>query len=66
MRTFLILGALFFFLHSSWAPSWGQHLANWGLVLVALGFLGGMASKSKIRYQRNRYYDNDFYDQQHR
>lgn len=65
MRTLLILAGLFFFLHSSWAPAWGAHLANWSLLLVALVFFGGVASKAKIPYRRNRMYDNDYYDQQH-
>jgi hypothetical protein len=62
MRTLLILAGLFFFLHSSWAPSWGAHLANWSLLLAALSYFGGMASK--ISYRRNRLYDNDYYDKQ--
>lgn len=65
MRTLLILAGFFFFLHSSWAPSWGAHLANWGLLVLALSYFGGLSSKAKISYRRNRLYDNDYYDQQH-
>jgi hypothetical protein len=70
MRTLLILAALFYFLHSSWAPSWGAPLANWALVLAALTYFGGVSKRLNIPYHRNRYYDNDYYhndyhDQQH-
>lgn len=64
MRTFLILAALFFFLHSNFAPSWGAPAANWALVVVALSYFGGAASKIKLPRQ-NRIYNNDYYDQQH-
>ena len=65
MRTFLICAALFYFLHTSWAPTWGHHVANWAGIVYVLSLVGGATSKMKIPYQRNRYYDNDYYDQQH-
>ena len=64
MRTLLVFAGLFFFLHSSWAPSWGAHLANWSLLLVAFFYFGGVAAKANISYRRNRFYDNDYYDKQ--
>jgi hypothetical protein len=65
MRTLLISAGLFFFLHSSYGPSWGGTFANAVLLLVAFGFFGGLSSKAKIPYRKNRLYDNDYYDQQH-
>lgn len=65
MRYFLILAGLFFFLHSSHAPTWGPAFANFCLLMVALSVAAGVSSKAKINYRRNRLYDNDYYDQQH-
>lgn len=65
MRAFLICAALFIFLQSSLAPAWGPKVAGWGVVVALLLFIGSAASKVKVPYRRNRYYDNDYYDQQH-
>jgi hypothetical protein len=69
MRRFLLTVAFFAFLYSSWAPSWGHHLANWLLILVGLVVFGSASAKATAAGHRRRhgndsnkgYYDGQYY-----
>lgn len=55
MKTFLLFGALIWFLYSSWAPSWGPSLAIWLLIISAFMVVGPTFTKLNRPERRNPY-----------
>ncbi|WP_233636217.1 hypothetical protein [Hymenobacter setariae] len=55
MKTFLLFGALIWFLYSSWAPAWGPTLAIWLLIIGAFMVLGPSVAKLNRSERRNHY-----------